>query len=55
MVFNGIKGGLNDTLFSPNLWLSTVHTLVKSVTYGSKFVDFDFGEFLLNIQLDKKL
>ena len=55
MVFNGTKGGLNDALFAPNFWLPTVHTLVKSVTYGSKFVDCDFGEFFLNFPLDKKL
>ena len=54
-VFNGTSCGLTDALWCPNFWLPNAKSLLRSVTFNSKFVDLDFGEMFHNFPLHPSL
>ena len=55
VVFNGTSCGLTDSLWSPNFWLPNANSLLRSTTFGSKFVDIDLGEMFYNFPLHESL
>lgn len=55
MVYDATKCGLNEVIWSPNFFLPTVATVVRSATPDTFFGDIDLGEMFLNYFLDDDL
>ncbi|GFH53884.1 hypothetical protein CTEN210_10360 [Chaetoceros tenuissimus] len=55
MVYDATKCGLNEVIWSPNFFLPTVATVVRSATPDTFFGDIDLGEMFLNYFLDEDL
>lgn len=51
MVYNGTSSGLNDVLYSPNVWLPTSASAARVLGFGYFLVDMDLGEMFLNSPL----
>ena len=55
MVYDATKCGLNEVIWSPNFFLPSVSTVVRSATPDTFFGDIDLGEMFLNYFLDEDL